>query len=117
MPDVYDAFFHRDDGRFIIILNADIKCGAAYGNYRRGGKNAIVIGLSAPFLDVDFHSSNQNIQQVTPIPRILAEDDIGIRIDLESAPVGNLELREAVWTGYDALPHLHFLAGCSRQEP
>jgi hypothetical protein len=114
MPDVHDAFFHGDDGGFIVILHTDIKCSASHRNYRCRRENPIVIGLPAPLLDVDFHPSDQNIQQVAPIPGILAEDDIGIRVDLESAPVGNLELREAVWTGYDDLPYLYLIADIKR---
>src|ERR1700737_4477469 len=114
MPDIYDAFFHRDDSRFIVILNADVKCRAAYGNYRRGGKNPIVIGLSAPLLDVDFHPSDQNIQQIAPVSGILSKDNIGVRIDFKVASIGNLEVRIAVWTGDNDLPRLHLIADIER---
>jgi hypothetical protein len=87
MPDINHAFFDRDDGRFVVIVHADIESGAPYGNHGSGCDNSVVIGLPAQFLDVYFHPTDQNIQQIAPVSRILAEDNIGVRIDLETAPI------------------------------
>ena len=109
MPDIDDTFLNGHDGSFVVIVDADIKCSPTYGNYGCGCKNPIVIRLSAPLLDVDFHPAHQNIQQIAPVSGILAKDDIGIGINLESTTIGNLELRVAVWTGDNDLPGLHFV--------
>src|SRR5271166_1213157 len=109
MPDVHYSFFYGYDRRIVVIVHTDIKCGPAHGNYRCGGENPVVIGLSTQLLDMDFHPPNQNIQQVAPVSRILTKDDIGVRIDLKSTTIGNLELGIAVWTRDNDLPGLHII--------
>ena len=110
MPDVHNALFHRHDRGLIVFVDADIKRGATDGNDCRRGYNPVGVGLPSPFLDVYFHPSNQNIQQIAPVSWILAEDHIRIRVNLEIASIGNLELREAVGTGDDDLLHLYGIA-------
>ena len=114
MPNVHNTLFYRHDGCVIVIIHGDIKCGASHGNYRSGCENPIIIGLSAPLLDVYLHPADQDIQQIAPVAGILTEDNIGVRIDFKSTPIGNLELRIAVWTGDNDLLDLHLVADVER---
>ena len=114
MPDIDHPFFHRNYRGLIIIVHRNIERGTPNGYYRGGCENPIIIGLSAPLLDVDFHPADQYIEQVSPVSGILSKDDVGVRINLEGTAIGNLELRETVWTGDDNLPGLHFVANVER---
>ena len=110
MLDVDDAFFHLDQRAFIVIVDGDIERRPAYRNHRRRRQNAVRIRLVAEALNVDSHSSHDNIQQIFPIRRILAEDDVGIRKHLKSAPVGNLKHRVAIYSSDDDLFHQNAIA-------
>src|SRR5580704_4908404 len=114
MANVHNTFFYRHDGGVVVIVHGDVERRAAHGNDRCRRQNPIVIGLTAPLLDVNLYPSGQNVQQIAPIAGVLAEDNIRVRIDFESAAIGNLELRVAVSTGDDNLLDLNLIADIER---
>ena len=111
---VHLPFFHAHDRRLIVFIHAYVKSCTAYRNYRRWRVNLVRIGLIAPLFDVDFYASNEHVKQIAQIRRVFPKHDIGVRINLKSAPIGNLKLGEAVWTGNDHLPHLDGVADAER---
>lgn len=110
VADIDLAFLHADGGRFVVLFHAHLKGRSADGNHRSRSVNPIRIGLIAQMLDMDSYTPHQYVQQIAPVWRILAEDNVRVRIDLEGTAVGNLELRGTVRSGDDDLLYLDAIA-------
>ncbi len=110
VPNIHDAFFHRYDGGLIIIVDADVEGGSTNRNHGGWSYNPVGVGLPSPLLDVYFDPSNQNVQKIAPVSRVLPEDHIRVWINIKSASVGNLELSEAVRPSDNDLAGLDFIA-------
>jgi hypothetical protein len=62
------AFFNVDDRSFIVIVHRYLECGASDGNNCRWGDYAIRVRLAPQMFDVHPNATDQDIQQVSPVP-------------------------------------------------
>src|SRR5579862_2039336 len=108
------AFFHGNDGGLVVVVDADVKNGAANGNHRGGRHDAIRIGLAAQALNMNFDAADKKIQKIAQTAWIFPENNVGAGINLESATVGGLKFSVAVRTGQDHLLGLHQVADVQR---
>ena len=103
-------FLDAHQGRIVLVFDRDIEDRAADRNHRRGRAHAVVIGLTAQLLNMDFYAAEQDIQQIAPGAGILAKYDARVGKNFEGTAIGNLKDRETVWSGYDDLARLYWIA-------
>ncbi len=108
------AVFHFDQRGFIVVVDGDVEGGAAHRNHRGRREHAIRIGHAAEVLDVNADAAHQDVEEVLPVGRVLAEHHAGVRKYLKSTAVGNLQQRVAVGSGQDQVANLHGIADGKR---
>ncbi len=84
------AVFHFDQRGFVVVIDGNVEGGAAHRNHRGRGQHAIRVGHVAEVLDMNAHPADQDVQEVPPVRRILAEHHARVGKYLKSAAVGNL---------------------------
>jgi hypothetical protein len=80
------TFFHLDQGGFVIVIDRNIEDGSAHRNNSSRGKYTIRVGLPQVF-DVDSNAADHDVQKVSPIRRVFAKNDSGVRKYFKSAAV------------------------------
>ena len=110
MPHIHGALFHRYRRGLIVVVHAHVEGGTADRDHRGRRQDPVWVRLPAPFLDVYFHPTDEQIQKIAQVAGVLAEDNVRIRINLKEASIGNLELRVTVCTGDDDLLDLDLVA-------
>jgi hypothetical protein len=68
MFDVNTTFFDVDDCSFVVIVDRYLECSASDGNNCGWGDHAIRVRLAPQMFDVHPNATDQNIQQVSPVP-------------------------------------------------
>src|SRR3954468_19754436 len=90
--------------RHFTLIDRDLRCAVrvrddhieyrpAHGDDGGRAGDLIWIRHSRRMLDEDLHAAEPYVQEVLPVARRLAKNDLGIRKDLERASVGNFEAR------------------------
>jgi hypothetical protein len=59
---------------------------------------------------MNFYAAKKDLEQVFPIARIIAENNVGIRENFEGAAVGDLQQRIAIRAGDDNLAWFNGIA-------
>jgi hypothetical protein len=106
MFDFDTPFLHFDKRCFVVVVHFDDKGGSPHGDNRGWRDHAIRIRLPPQVLDVHANTSNQHIQQISPIAESLAKLDSRIGVNLKRAAVGELEKAASVGSSNDHLLHL-----------
>src|ERR1700732_4751203 len=91
MLNLYLPLIYRYLRSCVLIFHDDVESSPTHRNDRSGSLNLIRIGLPAEFLYMYPNTADNNVQQLPQVADVVAEDDPGVRKDLKSAPVGNLE--------------------------
>src|SRR4029079_9830925 len=83
----YRSLFDLYGGGLVIVIDRDIERCAAHRDYGRRRHYAVRIRNRAEMLNVHSHFSQKDVDQVSPVAVILAEDESRIGINLDGAPV------------------------------
>ncbi len=102
----FDAYF----GDIAIVFHLHVKDGATHGDKSGRRVYAIVVGLSAQFLNVDPDVAQPDVKQVFPVALAGAELHVRVGVDFECAAIGELEKGAAGRSGDDHLAGLDAVA-------
>ena len=114
VADLYLTFFNEDERCGVRVFHIDVEYGATDGNHRSRRADLIVIRQTADVLDLNFNLAEHDLKQIFPIAAIIAEDHLGIGVDVKCAAVGDMENGIAVSPGNDGLLWLNRIARTER---
>ena len=95
MPNLHQAFFHRDKRRFTIV-NCNVEDGTSNRDDGCRRVDPVIIRLPSEPLDVNFDASKDQIKQIFQIGRIRTEDHSRVRINLKGTSIRHLKNRKPV---------------------